>query len=97
MDRFYASWKDGMRAKSKKLERLKSFVRFCMEREWLAKDIADELEGNTPSLTIPAFNEGQTLAILQTYGAQLHCAVCTTLRSRYKQGMAKKKPLWRAP
>jgi integrase len=44
MDRFYASWKDGMRAKSKKLERLKSFVRFCVKREWLTKDIGDDLE-----------------------------------------------------
>jgi len=34
MDRFYASWKDGIRSKAKKLETLKSFIRFCRKREW---------------------------------------------------------------
>jgi hypothetical protein len=32
MDRFYASWKNGKKRKAKKLERLKSFVHFCMKR-----------------------------------------------------------------
>jgi integrase len=53
MDRFYASWKDGKRAKSKKLERLKSFVRFCLKREWLSRDIAEDLEAPEGS-SIPA-------------------------------------------
>ncbi|HLJ51666.1 MAG TPA: site-specific integrase [Bryobacteraceae bacterium] len=44
MDRFYAGWKDGKRAKAKKLERLKAFVKFCLKREWIAKDITDDLE-----------------------------------------------------
>lgn len=44
MDRFYASWEDGKRAKAKKLERLKAFVRFCCKREWMARNIADDLE-----------------------------------------------------
>jgi hypothetical protein len=44
MDRFYASWKDGIRAKARKLERLKAFIKFCLKREWLAKDIADDLQ-----------------------------------------------------
>ena len=35
MDRFYASWKDGIRSKAKKLETLKSFIRFCRKREWI--------------------------------------------------------------
>lgn len=51
MDRFYASWKDGKRAKAKKLERLKSFVRFCVKREWLSKDIAEDLEAPEGSST----------------------------------------------
>jgi hypothetical protein len=33
MDRFYASWRDGIRAKAKKLERLKAFIKFCVKRE----------------------------------------------------------------
>ena len=54
MDRFYARWKDGIRAKAKKLERLKAFVKFCVKREWLAKDIADDLEApEGSSVTVP--------------------------------------------
>jgi hypothetical protein len=64
MDRFYASWKDGIRAKSKKLERLKSFVRFCMKREWLAKDIAEDLEAPQGS-SIPAHKTPFTDAELE--------------------------------
>jgi site-specific recombinase XerC len=54
MDRFYGSWRDGIRSKAKKLERLKSFVKFCLKREWLHKDIADDLEApEGSSVTVP--------------------------------------------
>jgi site-specific recombinase XerD len=54
MDRFYGSWRDGIRSKAKKLERLKSFVKFCLKREWLKKDIADDLEApEGSSVTVP--------------------------------------------
>lgn len=54
MDRFYGSWKDGIRSKAKKLERLKSFVKFCLKREWLQKNIADDLEApEGSSITVP--------------------------------------------
>jgi site-specific recombinase XerD len=53
MDRFYASWKDGKRARAKKLERLKSFIKFCLKREWIAKDITDDLRAPEGS-SIPA-------------------------------------------
>jgi integrase len=54
MDRFYASWKDGIRAKAKKLERLKAFIKFCLKREWLAKDITDDLQApEGSSVTVP--------------------------------------------
>jgi len=43
MDRFYASWKDEKRSRAKKLERLKSFIKFCRKRKWLAEDIAEDL------------------------------------------------------
>lgn len=36
MDRFYASWNDGIRGKAKKIERIKGFVKFCMKRKWLS-------------------------------------------------------------
>jgi site-specific recombinase XerD len=44
IDRFYASWKDGIRGKTKKLERLKAFVKFCMKRKWLKEDVASDIE-----------------------------------------------------
>jgi integrase len=44
MDRFYASWKDGKKGKAKKLERLRTFVRFCLKRKWLAENIAEDLK-----------------------------------------------------
>ena len=54
MDRFYSSWKDGIRAKAKKLDRLKSFISFCLKREWLAKDITDDLQAPAgSSVTLP--------------------------------------------
>jgi integrase len=53
MDRFYASWKDGIRSKAKKLETLKSFVRFCRKRKWLEEDIAEDLQAPEGS-SIPA-------------------------------------------
>src|ERR1039457_4777563 len=42
MDRFYASWDDGIRAKAKKLDRLKAFVKFCTQREWIKKKLRSE-------------------------------------------------------
>ena len=44
MDRFYASWKDGPISKGKKLDKLRSFIKFCVKRKWLAENIADDLE-----------------------------------------------------
>jgi hypothetical protein len=43
MDLFYASWKDGPRAKAKKLHRLKAFVKLCRKRHWLPDDIKEDL------------------------------------------------------
>jgi hypothetical protein len=68
MDRFYASWKDGKRAKAKKLERLKSFVRFSLKREWLSKDIAEDLEAPEGS-SIPAHKTPFTDAELERIDA----------------------------
>jgi site-specific recombinase XerD len=53
MDSFYASWRDGIRAKAKKLERLKAFVKFCLKREWIAKNITEDLEAPEGS-SVPA-------------------------------------------
>ena len=54
MDRFYASWKDGIRGKAKKLERLKGFIKFCRKRNWMEVDIAEDLEApEGSSVTVP--------------------------------------------
>jgi integrase len=53
MDMFYASWKDGIRSKAKKLETLKSFVKFCRKRKWMTEDITEDLEAPEGS-SIPA-------------------------------------------
>jgi site-specific recombinase XerD len=44
MDEFYSQWKDGIRAKGKKLERLNGFFRFCVKRKWIADNPASDLE-----------------------------------------------------
>ena len=54
MDRFYSSWKDGIRSRAKKLERLKSFILFCKKRNWLTEDIAEDLDApHGASVTMP--------------------------------------------
>jgi integrase len=71
MDRFYASWKDAKRAKAKKLERLKSFVKFCAKREWLARDLVEDLEPPQGS-SIPAHKTPFTDAELERIYAVCH-------------------------
>jgi len=44
MDAFYAGWKDGKKAKARKLHKLQSFIRFCLRRKWISEDIAQDLE-----------------------------------------------------
>ena len=44
MDEFYSLWKDGIRAKAKKIERLKGFLQFCVKRKWIAEYPAADLE-----------------------------------------------------
>lgn len=80
MDRFYASWKDGVRSKAKKLERLKAFVKFCVKREWIAKDIADDLQApQGSSVTVPKspFTDGELEKLY---------AACEKIGPQLKQG-----------
>jgi site-specific recombinase XerD len=53
MDRFYASWRDGKRASAKKLERLKSFVKFSVKREWMTKDLRAPEGSSIPANKTP--------------------------------------------
>lgn len=44
MDEFYYRWKDGIRARAKKLERLKGFFKFCAKRKWIVENPASDLD-----------------------------------------------------
>ena len=44
LDEFYLSWKDGMRSRGRKLERLKGFFKFCMKRKMIQENPAEDLE-----------------------------------------------------
>jgi integrase len=44
VDQFYISWKDGIRTRAKKLDRLKSFVKFCLKRKWITENLAEDLK-----------------------------------------------------
>lgn len=58
IDLFYASWALGARAKGKRLGTLRSFFRFCMNREWLSKnpvtaDLKPPLGANRATNKVP--------------------------------------------
>ena len=44
MDEFYLSWKDGVRARGKKLERLNGFFDFCVKRKMIKENPAEDLD-----------------------------------------------------
>ena len=62
MDRFYASWLDGKRAKARKLHKLTGFVEFCVKRKWLKEDITADVEPpeghSIPANKSPFTNDG---------------------------------------
>ena len=80
MDRFYARWKDGIRAKAKKLERLKAFVKFCVKRDWHQKDITEDLqapEGSSVSVPKSPFTDEELNRLY---------AACDKIGPQLKQG-----------
>ncbi len=44
IDAFYVSWHDGIRTRAKKLDRLKSFVKFCLKRKWITEHLTEDLK-----------------------------------------------------
>jgi integrase len=44
IDAFYISWKDGIRTRAKKLDRLKSLVKFCLKRKWISENLTEDLK-----------------------------------------------------
>jgi len=51
MDLFYQSWPDRIRARAKKLERLRAFVKFCLKRKWLAENLVEDIQTPVGSST----------------------------------------------
>lgn len=51
MDEFYSRWRDGVRAKGKKLERLNGFFKFCVKRKWITENPAGDLQAPVGSGT----------------------------------------------
>jgi integrase len=64
MDEFYGSWKDGIRAKAKKLERLRGFLKFCLKRHFVTENAAEDLEApvgaSTPASKMPLLDNELT-------------------------------------
>ena len=59
LDKFRAEWKDGPRSSVKKLERLRSFLRFCERRKWIQDNPAIYLKA-------PKVQNNPTLPLTQT-------------------------------
>src|ERR1700737_4569768 len=47
---FRATWKDGPRTASRKLERLRAFFRFCLDRHWVESNPAAKIKPPKTSL-----------------------------------------------
>jgi integrase/recombinase XerD len=56
---FRATWKDGPRTASRKLERLRAFFRFCLDRQWVESNPAAKIKPPKTSLcpTMPLSHE----------------------------------------
>lgn len=71
LTRFRSEWKDGPRASQKKLERLRSFFRFCQRRKWVAENPASDLRmpkvSSSPTLPFTHDEMVQILAALDAY------------------------------
>jgi integrase/recombinase XerD len=50
LSQFRATWKDGPRSSAKKLERLRSFLRFAVKRKWVSENYAADLK--SPKITL---------------------------------------------
>jgi integrase/recombinase XerD len=59
LDAFRSGWKDGARSSAKKLERIRSFLRFAQQRDWIVKNPAVSLRAPRVTLcpTLPYTTE----------------------------------------
>ncbi len=65
LSRFRTTWKDGPRSSAKKLERLRSFLRFAQKRKWVAENYAMDLKSPKVTLrpTMPYTSEQMKLIL----------------------------------
>ena len=80
MDDFYGTWKDGKKGKSKKLERLKGFVRFCLKRKWLTENIAEDLKAPPNASELNQKSPFEEEELKRIYAA------CNQIRPQLKPG-----------
>jgi site-specific recombinase XerD len=74
--RFRASWKDGALASSKKLERLRTFMRFALQRKWISDNPASALKAPSvqtrPTLPFTHNDIVSILAAIEAYAPKPH-------------------------
>jgi len=82
---FRETWTDGPRARLKKLERLRAWLKFCVERKWAEENFARRLHApKVPDRPTLPFSPGEMLKILaalDAYGASAGIANAQRLRA----------------
>jgi integrase/recombinase XerD len=85
LDRFRVSWKDGPRTSLKKLERLRTFLRFCERRKWIESNPALDLKApkvpNCPTLPFSREDMLKILAAIDKYAERAGRANAELLRA----------------
>jgi site-specific recombinase XerD len=85
LDRFRSEWTEGPRSCSKKIERLRAFMRFCERRHWIATNPATELEPpkvpNCPTLPFTREEMLRILAALDEYAKRAGVANAQRVRA----------------
>ncbi len=75
LSQFRTTWKDGPRSSAKKLERLRSFLRFAVKRKWVSENYAADLKSPKITLrpTMPYTREEmkRILAAVDDYEAEM--------------------------
>jgi integrase/recombinase XerD len=85
LDQFRSEWKDGPRSSLKKLERLRTFMRFCERRKWIDSNPALDLRApkiaNRPTLSFTREEMLKILAAIDKYADRAGVAGAQRLRA----------------
>jgi len=66
---FRETWKDGPRARLKKLERVRAWMKFCVERKWAEENFARRLHApKVPDRPTLPFSHAEMIKILAAFG-----------------------------